>query len=53
MAGARKDNKGRVLLKGESYREKDKRYQFKYTDKIHLFQRYYYPEKTRRGINEE
>ena len=37
MAGARKDNKGRVLLK----------------DKIHLFQRYYYPEKTRRGINEE
>ena len=25
MAGARKDNKGRVLLKGESYREKDKR----------------------------
>ena len=34
MAGARKDNKGRVLLKGESYREKDKRYQFKYTDSM-------------------
>ena len=34
MAGARKDNKGRVLLKGESYREKDERYQFKYTDSM-------------------
>ena len=32
MASARKDNKGRVLLKGESYRQKDNRYQYAYRD---------------------
>ena len=32
MAGARKDHKGRVLLKGESYREAEKRYQYAYID---------------------
>ena len=34
MAGSRKDNKGRVLLKGESYRESEKRYQYKYIDAL-------------------
>lgn len=32
MAKSRKDNKGRVLLKGESYREAEKRYQYTYID---------------------
>lgn len=34
MANSRKDNKGRVLRRGESYRAHDKRYQFTYVDEI-------------------
>ena len=32
MAKARKDNKGRVLLRGESQRSQDMRYVYTYTD---------------------
>ena len=32
MATSRKDSKGRVLRKGESYRKTDGRYQYSYTD---------------------
>lgn len=32
MATSRKDSKGRVLRKGESYRKTDGRYQYAYTD---------------------
>lgn len=32
MAKSRKDNKGRVLRKGESYRKSDGKYQYAYTD---------------------
>lgn len=32
MANSRKDNKGRVLWKGETYRKSDGRYQYTYTD---------------------
>lgn len=32
MANSRKDNKGRVLWKGETYRKSDGKYQFTYQD---------------------
>ena len=32
MAKSRKDNKGRVLRKGESYRSSDGKYQYSYVD---------------------
>ena len=32
MASTRKDNKGRVLRKGESFRKKSGQYQFAYQD---------------------
>ena len=34
MAQSRKDPRGRVLRKGESWREKDKRYTYTYTDPL-------------------